>query len=869
MAGPPLFLCRHNVINLTSMLHLSVMHRRYPPHEQSVMRGNEVTDLTQAYNDGDVDTNLSDNPTIHSIIDARYSRRAALFSAAKATAALSLGGFALVACGEGDNVVPHGDLTVNAGANGTAASGQVVTLSGTASKYGAAIMNYAWAQISGPTTALTNANTATATFIAPSVSTSTPLIFRLTATDSDGQSSSAETTVTVTPAALGFTAVAKNLNDVVTVPAGYNITILYRLGDPINAATGAYANDGSDASFEFRAGDHHDGMSFFGLAATGNTPNLSNSSRGVLVMNHENITQRYLHVNGPTTTNGQRPVAEVLKEIMAHGISAIEVMRGSTGEWAYVQNSALNRRINPFTPTSINGPLRGHALMKTAYSPTGEAGRGTINNCANGYLPWGTYATCEENWVGYFRRDAGDDAVRTAAGNAKSVTSLNRYGSSGVRAGNYGWTTATPVDAGDTRFAKFNATADATKAADGTGDFRNEINQYGWVVEIDPYNPAATPRKRTALGRMNHEGCCPGNVVPGRKPAFYMGDDATNEYLFKFVSATPWVAADANAADRLAIGDKYLDNGTLYVAKFNADGSGQWLPLVFGQNGLTSSSTVYPFADQADVLANARLAGDVLGATKMDRPEWTAVNPKTGEMYLTLTNNSTRRIDNTDAANPRYYNDPKGATNQRGNPNGHIIRLREDGDTTEATIFKWDIYLFGAGSDLDATNINLSGLDATNDLSSPDGLWFSRTTNPGGLVNPLLWIETDDGAYTDVTNCMLLCGMPGTVGDGGARTITNTGSDGVTTRTQATFVGKAPGTQLRRFLVGPKECEITGIDTTPDGRALFVNIQHPGENGGPTNITSNWPYSQTGASTQRPRSATIVITKADGGVIGL
>ena len=436
--------------------------------------------------------------------------------------------------------------------------------------------------------------------------------------------------------------------------------------------------------------------------------------------------------------------------------------------------------------------------------------------------------------------------------------------------GSYGWSTVTAADTANTTFRRWDARA---TAADALTDYRNEPNQFGWVVEIDPYNPSAAPRKRTALGRMGHEGCWPGAFVAGRKPAWYMGDDARREYLYKFVSSTAWAAADANATDRLAIGDKYLDAGTLYVAKFNADGTGTWLPLVFGQNGIDASSTVYPFANQADVLVNTRLAADVAGATPMDRPEWTAVNPVTGEVYLTLTNNNAanRPLNGTDAANPRHYNDPYGAaqTAQYGNPNGHIIRLKEA--NTEAASFTWDIYAFGAGADLNATNINLSGLTADNDFSSPDGLWFGRASNASGLVKPLMWIQTDDGAYTDVTNCMMLAAQPGTVGDGGARTITNTGSGGATA-TQATRIGAAPGANLKRFLVGPVECEITGVDTTPDGRTMFVGIQHPGENGAPATPSSHWPDSQatgTAGATIRPRSAIVIITKNDGGLVGL
>jgi len=823
---------------------------------------------TGIYTDGDIDTNRSDNPTLMSLVERRYSRRSLLGGLSAASMAV-FGSSLLTACG-GDNDAPM----VTAGQNGVSSSGKAVTLAGTATD-DKSVASVAWTQVSGPTVTIQNASSLNASFIAPSVSSTTDLMFRFSATDNKGSISTADTTVSVAPAKLDFTAVSKSLADMVAVPAGYSVTVLYRLGDPITSDAAAFKNDGTDTGFDKRAGDHHDGMSYFGLAASGTAADPANNSRGLLVMNHENITAAYLHPNGQTgnVSGGVRPEAEALKEMQCHGVSVVEISRSGAGAWSYVQGSALNRRITPLTPTRFNGPVRGSALLKTIFSPAGTDGRGTINNCANGYMPWGTYITAEENWAGYFKRDTSDDAVRGGSA-AKSVIALSRYGlsvASNSRAGNNRWSTVMPADSSSTIYRRWDINAVASVPADGTGDFRNEANQFGWVVEIDPYDPASIPRKRTALGRMNHEGCWPSRTVAGVKPAFYMGDDAQNEYLYKFVSNTAWSAADATATDRLATGDKYLDAGTLYVARFNADGTGQWLPLIFGQNGLTGSNASYPFADQADVLTHARLAGDVLGATKLDRPEWTAVNPKSGEMYLTLTNNSSRTLLNTDAANPRFYNDPKGAaaTPQRGNPNGHILRLREAGDTSEAVSFTWDIYAFGAGSDLDPTNINLSGLDATNDFSSPDGLWFARPSNPSGLVNPLLWIETDDGAFTDQTNCMLLCAMPGAVGDGGARTITNIGADG-TTRTQGTLVGKAPGVNLRRFLVGPKECEITGIDSTPDGRSIFVNIQHPGENGNAAAPTSNWPASQSAAAPGvRPRSATIVITKDDGGVVGL
>ncbi|HVF94794.1 MAG TPA: alkaline phosphatase PhoX [Sphingomonas sp.] len=822
---------------------------------------------TIGYDDGDIDTNPSTNPHLNDLVAARYSRRQTLMGGLTAMTTAVFGSMVLAGCGDDDSAKA---VTVSAGSNLATTAGKLVTLAGSVTSGTAT--GSSWKQTGGPSVTLANANTASASFTAPGVTAATTLAFEFSSVSTDGLTSVASTSVTVSPATLDFVAVPKSLADTVAVPAGYTVSVLYRLGDPLTAATPAYANNGSDTDFANRAGDSHDGMNYFGLAATGNTPDPTNNSRGLLVMNHEAIVEQYLHANGATFPNGVRPTAEVIKEIEAHGVSVVEVVRGASG-WSYVQAGALNRRITPFSDMSFSGPVRGNALLFTAFSPTGVAGRGTVNNCANGYMPWNTYLTCEENWAGYFRRDAGDNARRTTALGARAVTAFTRYGintSTGdtLRRGNHDWATAA---AGDARIAKFNASVDATKPANGTGDFRNEPNQYGWVVEIDPFDATSTPRKRTALGRMNHEGCWIGRTVAGVRPAFYMGDDAQNEYIYKFVSTAAWAAADAGSANRLAIGDKYLDSGTLYVARFNADGSGVWLPLVFGQGGLTASNPTYAFADQADVLTHARIAGDVLGATPMDRPEWTAVNPVTGEMYCTLTNNAQRTPANTNPSNPRAYTDPKvdGRSAGTGNVNGHVIRLRETGDTTEATAFTWDIYAFGAGSDLDATNINLSALDATNDFSSPDGLWFARASNASGQGTPLLWLQTDDGAYTDVTNCMMLVGIPGSVGDGATRNVTST--LGGATGTQATRIGKAPGTALKRFLVGPKGSEITGIDSTPDGRTLFVNIQHPGEGGTATNLISNWPANQggTAAAGSRPRSATIVITKTDGGVVGV
>ncbi len=826
--------------------------------------------IQQGYTDGDVDTNTSDNPTLNELVGMRYNRRQTLFGGVGAAAVALLGTTFLSACGN-ENDAP----VVSAGQTGTSRSGRVVTLVGTATD-DKTVSSVAWTQTGGPTVTLEGASTNSAKFLAPSVSADTVFTFTFTATDDKGKATAATSTVTISPAALGFASIAKNRNDVVTVPAGYTVTVLTKLGDPIAAGVPAYANNGSDSNFAQRIGDHGDALYWYGLNSAGARDDNS-STRGLMVQNHENLSVQYLHPNGPTNVaTGPRPEAEAIKEIEAHGVSVVEYRDGGNRAWSYVADSQFNRRITPNTPVVFNGPVRGSTWLRTAFSTDGTQGRGTINNCANGHTLWGTNITCEENWAFYFRRDNTGDGTDNAVRTPRELTALRRYGVTS-NVGNYAWSSV--AGATGTTFRRWDARASAAPAT-ATDDFRNEPNQFGWVVELDPYDKSQAPRKRTALGRFNHEGAWYGKFIAGKKLAVYLGDDARGEYFYKYVSNASWDAADAQASNRLAVGDKYLDAGTLYVAKFNADGSGTWLPLVFGQvpnRAATSADPEYVFADQIDILVNTRLAADAVGATKMDRPEWTATNNVTGEIYLTLTNNNAtlRPLAGTDAANPRHYNDPRGAANtaQFGNPNGHILRLREGSDDPAATNFAWDIYLFGANSiDASPANTNLSGLTADNDFSSPDGLWFARPQNASGLVKPVLWIQTDDGAFVDRTNNQMLAAMPGSTGDGGARTITNTGSGGATA-TQTTRVGAAAtDATLKRFLIGPLGCEITGVDTTPDGRTLFVGIQHPGEDGSAAAPDSHWPDTQasgTAGATVRPRSAIVAITKNDGGVVAL
>jgi secreted PhoX family phosphatase len=600
-----------------------------------------------------------------------------------------------------------------------------------------------------------------------------------------------------------------------------------------------------------------------------------------LVVNHESSAESHLlHPKGQTSNGqqgkkfdqfgawdlGSRPELEVLKEINLHGVSIVEIIKGPQG-WSYRLDSPLNRRLTAQTLMPVTGPqaeLKNiQALMVTAFDPKGEKVRGTLNNCGHGKTPWGTYLTCEENWAKYFQIVPGAAPLE-----AKSQASLKRYGvvsaplnPQSPKAPSQGWHT---VSATDNRFTRWNLAASGASAAQ---DFRNEANTFGFIVEIDPVTREAVAAKRVALGRFAHEAAVCGIPKAGEPLAFYMGCDTRNEYIYKFVSTALWDPKDVGGG--MAIGDKYLNEGKLFVAQFKADGTGQWLELTLKDPKIASYGK-YAFANQADVLVNARLAADAVGATPMDRPEWGAVNHKNGEIYFALTNSdaANRNPAKVDAANPRAYTDVDGKKSS-GNPNGHIIRFHEQSDRSTALQFQWDIFLFGAEED--AGSANLSGLTASNSFSSPDGLWFSKATG-------ICWIQTDDGAMTDETNCMMLAAIPGQVGDGGKVTVNNkmvvAGQE--QTSQQETFIGAALGeAKLRRFLVCPTGAEVTGVTETVDGKTLFVNIQHPGEltpalgEAVEFKLQSRWPGNVGYGVAGRPRSATIVITKDDGGVVGL
>jgi len=572
---------------------------------------------------------------------------------------------------------------------------------------------------------------------------------------------------------LGFTAIPPSVSDEVVVPAGYTAQPFLPWGTPILGSYPAYVpgspplvpggNTAADQAQQM--GSDHDGMHYFPLAR-----GPRGSERGLLVVNHEAVQESYLHTGTTTApTRAQYTLDMVRKSQNAHGVAVVEIERVAGGGWQVVRG-AYNRRITANTSMTMSGPAAGHRLVRTGSDPEGRSPLGTFNNCAHGYTPWGTYLTCEENFNGYFRLDAGGYDAEHLALNAE-------YGVGGDR---NNWTTHDP------RFVV-------------TADNPNEPHRFGWVVEIDPFDPTSTPVKRTALGRTKHEGAFV-HTSRGGRVVVYTGDDQVNEYMYKFVSA-------ANARSMRARGISPLDEGTLYVARFNDDGRGTWLPLVHGQGPLTAANG---FADQGDVLVKTRLAANAVQATPMDRPEWTAVDPTTGLVYLTLTNN-TDAGKTINAANPR-----------KPNPWGHIVRWEEAGGDHTATSFSWDLFvLAGPGAGVDDSTV-----DTEDAFGSPDGLW----ADPDGRV----WIQTD-GRQPASANNQMLAADP-----------------------QSTDAQGRP--ELRRFLTGVVGSECTGVITTPDQRTMFTNIQHPGENGG-----SVWP-SNDGLVT--PRSATVIVTKADGGVIG-
>ena len=566
---------------------------------------------------------------------------------------------------------------------------------------------------------------------------------------------------------LGFKAVSASTADTVIVPEGYQVERLISWGDPLFADALEFSNQVSNntaANQKRQFGDNNDGMSFFPV----------DKQTAILAINNEytNYELMFEHQGKNMTA------ADVHYAQAAHGVSVLTLVKQAQG-WRFDQAGQFNRRIDANTPMRLSGPAKGHALLRTKADPSGETALGTFNNCANGMTPWGTYLTCEENFNGYFGSDAQVDLS----------PAFSRYGIAAEDAG-YSW-------------YKFDQRFDLAQEP-------NEPNRFGWVVEIDPHNPNATPVKRTALGRFKHENAELVIAEDGRV-VVYLGDDERGEHIYRFMSRNKY-----NPADQAANRD-LLDEGELFVAKFNEDGSGEWLSLAHGQNGLTAENG---FVSQADILIHARLAATQVGATTMDRPEWVSVHPHEPMVFCTLTNNKNRGLND---------NQPVGGPNPRAeNHYGQIVRWVPTAGQHTAQGFQWDLFLMAGNPTVHAGTdyAGSSHINADNMFNSPDGIGFDQAGR--------LWIQSDGnysnlGDFAGQGNNQMLCADP------------QTG-------------------EVRRFLTGPVACEITGLAFTPDQKALFIGVQHPGEELAP----SHFPM----GSNSVPRSSVMIVTRIDGGIVG-
>jgi len=652
-------------------------------------------------------------------------------------------------------------------------------------------------------------------------------------------------------APISFTPIPPNLAasavDAVSVPPGYTAELFVAWGDPIVRGGTPFSGTATETAAQQRLayGGHTDGMHFFPFAERNGE---LSSDRGLLVSNSEYTHEEILFPDFHANYN----IAKARKSQAAHGVNVLEARR-VRGAWGVQRNSIYGRRVDANTRMRISGPAAGHALMKTVDYKIDDNGStpigmtdgtycyGTVNNCANGYTPWGTYLTCEENFNGYFGRAAGTlDTTATGSENSKLY---RRYGLSTSGAG-YRWHTVDPrweLDANP-----------------------NGPNTFGWIVEIDPFNPKSVPVKRTALGRFKHESV-QYVVDTANDLGMYMGDDERNDYIYKFVANTKF-----NPSNRAANRD-ILDEGTLYVARFDANLTGVWLPLTpdsIGVNGQAlRNNPNFAGANDAEVLAKilikTRMAADAVGATMMDRPEWVGARPRINgfqevELYCTLTNNNRR------GTSPASVNAADGSTSAGGarppvdaansrenNIYGGVIRWREDGRSVRATTFTWDMFVqagdtLTARTPLATNDFKGNIVDTPNgsgDFGAPDGLWFDDFGR--------MWVQTDSGAGT---------------GD-----FVNLGMD--------QMVCIDPSTkEAKRFLTACPQAEVTGIAMTPDGKTLWVGIQHPGDAGteAAPEQYSAWPQSQwnfasdgvTPLNPGRPRSGVVVITKNDGGIIG-
>ncbi len=582
-----------------------------------------------------------------------------------------------------------------------------------------------------------------------------------------------------------FTPVKPNVRDSVTVPGGYGHHVVVGWGDPV--VKGAPAFDVRNQTPEAAAKQFGYNCDYVGVLQT-------SATTGLLTVNHEYTDEQLMF---PTDLYDSATMKRIA--MASHGMSVVEIRRrsDSTGAWKRVpvSKTRYNRRITASTPFRVDGPAAGDPRLRTTADPTGKRVLGTLNNCAGGTTPWGTVLSGEENFNQYFDKSGELDARYTE--------SYARYGITGT--GSRGWSEVDP---------RFDLTTEP-----------HEPFRFGWIVEVDPSDPTATPRKHTMLGRFKHEGANVALADNGRV-AVYMGDDERGDYIYKFVSRDKMERGDSDAAARH--NRTLLRHGTLYVATFSGDGledgrydgSGRWIPLTSDEESYVDGMSV------ADVLINTRLAADKVGATRMDRPEDIEPNPVNGKVYCALTNNSNRGTKHpVDEANPlaeSMVRSELGAplTPASGNRNGYVLEITERESRPTAKQFTWDLLLVCGDPEAPETYFAGYPKEKVSPISCPDNVAFDPNGN--------LWISTDGNALGS--------------NDGVFRVPVSGGERG----------------HVEQFLTVPVGAEACGPLISRDGRSVWVAVQHPGEVDGATfeSPASTWPHTH-----DYPRPSVVVAYK--------